>query len=79
MGDKKTAACFFYKLLKIIFENRKTEKLLLDVLGILASVAVLHGVAVFPLCRGKQTDTKSNKLRRTGITENRRYRESIRQ
>lgn len=79
MGNKKTAACFFYKLLNIIFGNRKTKEILLDVPDILASAVELHGGALFPWCTGTQTDTKSNKPRITRITQNRKYRESVRQ
>lgn len=79
MGNKKQQPVFFYKLLNLIFENKKTEKLLPDVLDILASAVGLRGGVLFLRYRGTQTDTKSNKLRRTGITKSRKYRESVRQ
>ena len=64
---------------RIIFGNRKTKEILPDVPDILASAVELHDGVVFPRYRGTQTDTKSNKPRRTAIIQNRRYRESVRQ
>lgn len=78
MGNKNSSL-FFLQAAEFIFGNTKTERFLLDVPDILASAVELHSVVLFPRCTGKQTDTKSNKSRITRITQNRKYRESVRQ